>query len=262
MSERPVILTSSDGVARVELARPPVNALDSELVAALADAVLELDALEPRAVVFSGGPRTLAAGGDVKWMLERAGAGDRAALRGFLRAIQKLFDDIESLPVPTLALVRGYTLGGGLELALACDLRVAADDARLGFPEATLGLLPGAGGTQRATELLGRARALELLYTGRQIGAEEALRIGLVNRVAPPESVEAAAGELLDEVLASTDDALRAIKACVRANVHDGRAAGLLVENARVERLAVGAPALARLEQFQSRRTTRSLSTT
>jgi enoyl-CoA hydratase/carnithine racemase len=254
MSDRPVLLSTTDGVARVELARPPVNALDAELVAALAQTVVELEALEPRAVVFSGGPKTLAAGGDVTWMLERAEAGDRGAIRGFLRAIQKLFDDVEALPVPTLALVRGHTLGGGLELALACDLRVASSDAVVGFPEARLGLLPGAGGTQRVTELLGRSRALELLYTGRRIDAGEALRLGLVNRVAPPESVEEAARELLDEVLGATDDALAAIKACIRANVHDGRAAGLLTENGMVERLALGAPARARLQEFQRRR--------
>jgi enoyl-CoA hydratase/carnithine racemase len=258
MSDRPVLLSTTDGVARVELARPPVNALDAELIAALAETVVDLEAIAPRAVVFSGGPRTLAAGGDVKWMLERAEAADRGALRSFLRAIQKLFDDIEGLPVPTLALVRGHTLGGGFELALACDLRVASSDAVVGFPEARLGLLPGAGGTQRATELLGRSRALELLYTGRRIGADEALGLGLVNRVAPPDSVEEAAGELLAEVLGATDDALAAIKACVRANVHDGRAAGLRTENAMVEQLALGAPARTRLEEFQRRRQAKS----
>jgi enoyl-CoA hydratase len=251
----PVELSLRDDVAWVELARPPVNALDSELVDGLAEAVLELDALAPRAAVFSGGPRTLAAGGDVKWMLERASAGDRLSLRRFLRGIQRLFDDVERLPFPTIAVVRGYTLGGGLELALACDLRVGSDDAKVGFPEATLGLLPAAGGTQRLSEAIGRGMALELLYTGRMIGAAEAQRLGLLNRVCPPDEIDEAVQSLLDEVLRSTPDALTAIKACVQANVLDGRSAGLRTESQTIEGLAVGAPALARLEDFQNRNT-------
>jgi enoyl-CoA hydratase len=255
MDDQLVGLTLRDDVAWVQLTRPPVNALDSALVEALAETVLELEALQPRAAVFSGGPRTLAAGGDVKWMLERGSAGDRLALRRFLRGIQRLFDDVERLPFPTIAVVRGYTLGGGLELALACDLRVAADDAKVGFPEATLGLLPAAGGTQRLAEAVGRGIALELLYTGRMIGAEEAQQLGLLNRVVAAEEVDDAASALLDEVLRSTPDALTAIKACVQANVLDGRPAGSRTESRTIEGLAVGAPALARLEEFQNRNT-------
>ena len=254
MDDRPVHLSVRDDVAWVELARPPVNALDAELVAALAETVLEVDALAPQAVVFSGGARTLAAGGDVKWMHERGAAGDRVALRGFLRAIQSLFNDIERLPMTTIALVRGPTLGGGLELALACDLRIAADDARIGFPEATLGLLPAAGGTQRLTEIVGRGIALELLYTGRIIDAAEGLRLGLLNRLCPADELENAAVELLDEVLRSTAEARSAIKACVLSSVLDGRRAGLHTESAGAERLGVSPTSLGRLLAFQERR--------
>jgi enoyl-CoA hydratase len=256
MAERPVLLSVRDEVAWVQLARPPVNALDAELVASLAETVLEATALEPHAMVFSGGARTLAAGGDVKWMYERGSAGDRGALRGFLRAIQRLFEDIERLPMPTIALVRGPTLGGGFELAMACDMRIAADDSRVGFPEATLGLLPGAGGTQRLTEAVGRGIALELLYTGRLIDAAEALRLGLLNRVCPADELEDAATELLEEVLRSTPEARAAIKVCVLASVLDGRRAGLETETAGVEQLGVSPVTLERLLGFQERRRT------
>lgn len=254
MGDGPVRLSVRDDVAWVELARPPVNALDADLVAALAQAVLEVDALAPQAVVFSGGPRTLAAGGDVKWMHDRGAAGDRVALRGFLRAIQALFNDVERLPMTTIALVRGPTLGGGFELAMACDLRIAADDARIGFPEATLGLLPGAGGTQRLTEAVGRGIALELLYTGRIVDAAEGLRLGLLNRVCPAEDLEETAGELLEEILRTTAEARTAIKACVLAAIHEGRRAGLQTETAEVERLGVSPSTLERLLAFQERR--------
>ena len=254
MSGDPVLLSIEDGVARVELARPPVNALDIGLVEALRATVRELPARDPRAVVFSGGSRTLAAGGDVHWMLDRALARDDHAISGFLRKIQGLFDDIERLPCATIAIVRGPTLGGGFELALACDLRVAADDARVGFPEATLGLLPGAGGTQRLTEIVGRGLALELLYTGRVLPAADAAQLGLINRVAPADDVDAAVDDLMTAVLASTREARAAIKACVVANVVDGRPAGLRAESAGTKELLLGAPAIERMQEFQRAR--------
>lgn len=258
MADGPVKLAIRDDVAWVELAKPPVNALDQELVGALAETVLEVAAAVPRAAVFSGGARTLAAGGDIPWMLERGRAGDQAAISRFLRGIQRLFADIEALPFPTIAVVTGHTLGGGFELALACDLRVASADARMGSPEATLGLLPAAGGTQRLVEALGKGVALDLLLTGRVIGADEALRLGLVNRVAPAEEIDDAVGTLLDALLAGTPEATTAIKACVLANVLDGRAAGTRVEHTAAEGLNLGDPALTRLEEFQNRRAART----
>jgi enoyl-CoA hydratase len=204
-------------------------------------------------VVFSGRGPSLAAGGDIKWMHARTFERDGRSLRTFFRSIQALFDDIEALPMPTIAAVHGMTLGGGLEIALACDLRVAAQDAVIGFPEATIGLIPAAGGTQRLTEIVGRPRALELLYTGRRVTAPEAHSLGLVNRVVPREELTATVEALAADVAASTRAALRAVKQCVRERVHDGRAAGSRREREVIEALAFDPDAVERLNAFHNR---------
>jgi enoyl-CoA hydratase/carnithine racemase len=254
MSELVHVSREAGEIARVELDKPPVNAFDLPLTLALADAVRELARLDGvRLAIFSGRGPSLAAGGDIKWMYAKTTAGDGAALRTFFRAIQAAFDDIDRLPFPTVAAVHGATLGGGFELALACDLRVASDAARMGFPEATIGLLPAAGGTQRLTEIVGRPKALELLYSGRMIGAEEALSLGLVNRVVAADELAQATDDLAAEVLRSTTGALRAIKECVRARIEDGRLAGFRTERAVIERLAFDPDAIARLEAFHNR---------
>ena len=183
-----------DGVALLRLDRPKMNALSMGLLAQLAQAVDGLAADPPGAVVVWGGPRIFAAGADVSEFVDE-GTGrpspERAAAvgAGFRRAL----DGLAALPVATVAAVNGYALGGGCELALACDLRVAGDDARFGQPEILLGIIPGGGGTQRLTRLVGPARAKDLVLTGRQVSADEALRMGLVDRVVPgPEALDAA----------------------------------------------------------------------
>ena len=193
------------GVARIELDKPPVNAFDLSLVEELAEVVRELAGSDARLAIFSGRGPSLAAGGDIKWMYGRTMGRDGGALRTFFRAIQTVFDDIDALPFPTIAVVHGMTLGGGARDRACCDLRIAADDARIGFPEATIGLIPAAGGTQRLTELVGRPRALELMYTGRVLSAGEALELGLFNRVVPAAGLSVATDELVSAVLASTD---------------------------------------------------------
>lgn len=253
MGDQLVHLSVEDGVARVELDKPPVNAFDLPLVQALAEVVRELSSTDARLAIFSGRGPSLAAGGDIKWIYARTSERDGASLRTFFRSIQRLFDDIESLPMPTIATVHGMTLGGGLEIALACDLRVAADDAQIGFPEATIGLLPAAGGTQRLTEIVGRPRALELLYSGRTLSAEEALALGLVNRTAPANELAEAVDALAAEVLRSTPAALRAVKQCVRARIEDGRAAGSRREREVIEALAFDPESVRRLEEFHNR---------
>jgi enoyl-CoA hydratase len=253
MSSLVHVSRADEGIVRVELDKPPVNAFDLALVQALAEPVRELAADEAaRVVVFSGRGPSLAAGGDIKWMHARTFERDGGSLRTFFRSIQALFDDIEALPMPTIAAVHGMTLGGGLELALACDLRVAAEDASVGFPEATIGLLPAAGGTQRLTEIVGRPRALELLYTGRRVTATEALSLGLVNRVVALEELAAAVDALAAEIAASTRGALCAVKRCVRTRVQDGRAAGSRVEREVIEALAFDPDAVERLNAFHN----------
>jgi enoyl-CoA hydratase len=178
-----------DGVALVTLDHPKVNALSSELLRQLLGAATALTYDPPRAVVVTGSDRVFAAGADIS----EFGGPDEARVIGdlFLRALTAVAD----IPRATIAAVSGVALGGGCELALACDFRVASERARLGQPEILLGIIPGGGGTQRLPRLVGTARAKDIIFTGRQVGAEEALAIGLVDEVVPP-------GEVLDRAIA------------------------------------------------------------
>jgi enoyl-CoA hydratase/carnithine racemase len=169
----------ADGVALVTLERPKLNALSVAFLGLLRDAVTELVADPPGAVVLWGGPRIFAAGADVAEFSE-PGAATHIAV-----AFHQVTRLLAALDRVTIAAVAGYALGGGLELALACDLRVVSEDAHLGQPEILLGIIPGGGATQRLPRLVGVSRAKDLIYTGRQVGADEALRIGLADRVFP-----------------------------------------------------------------------------
>lgn len=176
------------GVVTLRLNRPPMNALSQAMLTAIADAAADLQAdAAVKAVVVLGSEQALAAGADIKEF------GDQDAARAIGATFRRSFDGVAAIPRPVIAAVRGFALGGGMELALACDLRVAADTARFGQPEILLGIIPGAGGTQRLPRLIGPARAKELIWSGRQVKAEEALAIGLVDRVVPAEDTEAAA---------------------------------------------------------------------
>jgi enoyl-CoA hydratase/carnithine racemase len=175
-----------DGVALVRVDRPKANALSSAVLAQLHEVASGLHDDPPGAVVLWGGRRIFAAGADI---VELGDSGAATVGAGFAAALGTL----ASLPRVTIAAVNGYALGGGLELALACDFRLCAEDARFGQPEVLLGLIPGGGGTQRLPRLVGSSRAKELILSGRQVRAEEALSIGLVNRaVAPDDVLEAA----------------------------------------------------------------------
>jgi enoyl-CoA hydratase len=169
----------SNGVEIIRFNRPPLNALSAELLDELADHVTALagDA-ELKAVVVTGTDRVFAAGAEISQI-----PSDSPLLDNFRRA----YDALEALPRPVIAAISGFALGGGLEAALACDLRVASENARLGVPEILLGVFPGAGGTQRLARLIGPAKAKELLWSGRQVRASEALAMGLVDRVVPVE---------------------------------------------------------------------------
>src|SRR5260221_7450317 len=177
-----------DGVAVVRLNNPPANALSTALLAELAETARALTAEPPGAVVVTGSERIFAAGADIA---EFAGADEARKIAGHFRAA---LDGIAAIPRAVIAAVTGYALGGGCELALACDLRIAADTAKFGQPEVVLGIIPGGGGTQRLPRLIGPSRAKDMILSGRQVPADEALRIRLVDRVAP-------AAQLLDEAL-------------------------------------------------------------
>jgi enoyl-CoA hydratase/carnithine racemase len=173
-------------VASIRLDRPPANALSEAVSLELWDAARDVEDDDGvRAVVVWGGERIFAAGADVKAMAEfgpREIESSVGALEGALR-------HLEAVPKPVVAAVNGYALGGGCELALACDFRYAAADARLGLPEIRLGIIPGAGGTQRLPKLVGLARARDLIFSGRHVGADEALEIGLIDAVTSPDRV-------------------------------------------------------------------------
>jgi len=181
-------------IAHLELVNPPLNLVTRELTEQLRDRLATLAAADDvRAVVVSGrGERAFSAGSDVKAFESHRGAAGR---EHFSRE-EEVFSELAALPMPTIAAIEGSALGGGLELALACDIRVASERASLGLPEVRLAVTPGAGGTQRLPRVVGVARAKELALTGRIIDAREAERIGLVSRVVPAGQALAAADEI------------------------------------------------------------------
>jgi enoyl-CoA hydratase len=179
-----------------------------------------------RVVIVYGGPKLFAAGADVKEMA----AWTYADVVDHATELQNAFNSIAAIPKPTIAAVTGYALGGGCELALCCDLRIAGDNAKLGQPEILLGIIPGAGGTQRLPRLVGVSRAKELIFTGRFVDADEALRIGLVDRVVAPDDVYAAARELAAQLAKGAPYALRAAKVAIDSGLDTDLATGLVIE--------------------------------
>lgn len=178
------------------------------------------------AVVVTGGPKVFAAGADVKEMA----AMDYQTMVIKSTGLQDAFSAIARIPKPTIAAIAGYALGGGLELALCCDLRVAGDNARVGQPEILLGIIPGAGGTQRLPRLIGPAKAKELIFSGRFVNADEALAMGLVDRVVPPDDVERVAHEWAAALAKGPALALRAAKEAIDAGSEVDLATGLGIE--------------------------------
>ena len=216
-----------DGVGTIRLDRPPMNALSAQVQQEIRGAAYEATTRsDVRAVVVYGGPKVFAAGADVKEMVAWSYQEmvDRSA------ALQASFTAVARIPKPTIAAVTGYALGGGCELALCCDLRVAGDNAKLGQPEILLGIIPGAGGTQRLTRLVGPSRAKELIFTGRFVDAQEALRIGLVDRVVAPDDVYTEAFALARQLAQGPSYALRAAKEAIDRGLEVDLESGLEIE--------------------------------
>jgi enoyl-CoA hydratase len=184
-----ISVAREQGVAVVRLDRPKMNALSVQLLEELHAAAKELTEDPPGAVVFWGGERIFAAGAEIS---EFGGPEEAREIGGKFRAA---LDAVAAIPRATIAAITGYALGGGCELALACDFRICADTAKLGQPEILLGIIPGGGGTQRLARLVGPAKAKDIIFTGRQVAAEEALAIGLVDQVVAADAVLATAME-------------------------------------------------------------------
>ena len=208
MSFDNLLLERDGAVAVITISRPQVlNALNSPTVDELRHAILELkhDASIRAAIITGAGDKAFVAGADINELVAQPPVqGKEHALRG-----QHVFDLIENMGKPVIAAINGYALGGGCELAMSCTLRIAADTARLGLPEINLGILPGYGGTQRLPRLVGKARALDLILTGRHIPASEALEIGLVNRVVPAADLMTSARTLAAELAAKAPIAVQ-----------------------------------------------------
>lgn len=221
---------------------PPANGLNVEMVAKLTEAAERLMAEADKIrclIIASRLERVFVAGADIKMIKQAVARPDTAAeLLTYNRRLQRMINQIETLPFPVIAAINGYALGGGLELALACDFRfMATEGARVGLPEAKLGLLPAAGGTQRLSRLVGKARAKDIIYCSRMLDANEALALGIVDRVAPPL-------DLLDECLRYADAfgrraavAIAEIKACINEGLEKPIDQGLDREMVALERL-------------------------
>ncbi|MFG6157922.1 enoyl-CoA hydratase-related protein [Halomonas sp. 1390] len=217
MSETLIEVADNAGIVRLTISRPKaLNALNSAVISELAGVLDQLEQRDDlRAVLITGaGEKSFVAGADIAEMRDKTPEQARAFAGQALKTIKRL----ETLPVPVVALVNGFCLGGGCELALACDWAVASDNAIFGQPEVLLGVIPGFGGTQRLPRRVGPAMAIDLVTTGRKIDAQEALRIGLVNRVMSQDELEAYAEELTKQLGGNGPEAVRGAKQAV----HDG----------------------------------------
>ena len=226
MSNESLVLVDrrDDGIAVVTLNSPKVNALSTQLLARLHDVAKELTASPAGAVVVTGGDRLFAAGADIS---EFGGPTEAATIGA---AFHAALNAVAAIPSFTIAAVSGYALGGGCELSMACDYRIASTKAVFGQPEILLGIIPGGGGTQRLPRLVGASRAKELMITGRQVKADEALRIGLADEVVEPDALMQRALGMAAAVASGATVATRLIKRAVDVGIETDLASGLALE--------------------------------
>jgi enoyl-CoA hydratase/carnithine racemase len=225
-----VTLEVDGAVATMRLDRPPMNALNAQVQDEIKAAALDAsERSDVKAVVIYGGPKIFAAGADIKEMQ----AATYTDMLARATALQACFSTVARIPKPVVAAVTGYALGGGCELAMCADRRIAGASAKLGQPEILLGVIPGAGGTQRLPRLVGPAKAKDLCFTGRFVDAEEALRIGLVDEVVADDAVYATATKYAEQFAGAATLALRAAKESVDRGLEVDLDTGLAIESAQ-----------------------------
>lgn len=224
-----VDLEKEGRMARITIDRPDaLNALNSDVLSQLKDAVDEVKADEDvRVVIITGsGEKAFVAGADIKEMLGKT----PLDMRKFTILGHEVMNSIANIEKPVIAAVNGYALGGGLELALACDIRIASENAKLGVPEVKLGIFPGFGGTQRLTKIVGKGRAAELIFTGKMISAKEAVSIGLVNKVVPLEDLIREADAMAQEIAKNGPIGVGLAKSAINRALETGLEDGLAYE--------------------------------
>jgi len=228
VSEYETLITSiEENVGTITINRPDSrNSLNTQVLGDMKSALAGFrHDDEAGVVVFTGaGDKAFAAGADIGELRERT------MFDALAPAMQAVYDEVEAYEKPTIAAVNGYAVGGGCELAMACDIRIASENARFGLPEVTLAILPGAGGTQRLARHIGKGRALEMIMTGRLMDAEEALSAGLVSKVVPQEDLMDAVKETAEQVLTKGPLAVRLARLAVQAGYETDQRTGLLIE--------------------------------
>lgn len=222
-------LEQQDGIAYLTICRPEVlNALNAEVLGEIEDVVIQLEtAKEVKALIVTGEGRAFVAGADIgaQSVLDLEGG------RSWGKKGSAIFRRLELLPLPTIAAVNGFALGGGCELAMACDMILASEKAKFGQPEVGLGITPGFSGTQRLVRKVGKAKAMELILTGEMIRADEALRIGLVNQVVAPEELLPAAKKLAEKILKNGPLAVKYAKAAIARGLEVDLDSAIALEN-------------------------------
>ena len=252
MDYRNLLVSVDGGIASVVLNRPDVrNAIDKAMIDDLHAALDDLAARDDvNALILSGaGGKAFAAGADIAQLRERK---SREAL---LAINARLFQKLEDFPMPTIAAITGWCLGGGCELAMSCDLRIAGRSSKLGQPEVALGIIPAAGGTQRLPRLVGLGRAKEIIFTGRMVDADEAGRIGLVNHVVDDDLVMERTQEMARQIAAQGRMALRLAKVAMNASSRTGQDTGFLLEQISQAVLFDSADKHERMTAFLEKRT-------
>lgn len=222
-----VTLDVSDGIGTIRLDRPPMNALNRQLQEEIRTAAREATVRsDVKSVIVYGGEKVFAAGADIKEMADLS----YVQMSEIVGDLQSALGSIADIPKPTVAAITGYALGGGLELALGADRRIVGDNVKLGTPEILLGIIPGGGGTQRLARLIGPAKAKDLVFTGRFVGADEALSIGLVDEVVAPDDVCEAARRWAGQFTGAASRALAAAKAAIDQGLDTDLDTGLKIE--------------------------------